>query len=370
LFCGAEFCKIGAAMPSTLSQDLPRDVASRALALGISEAALELYDASEVIDLHIDSFIWSRVLGYDLRARHGTGLLGGRFYSQVDLPRALSAGLSGAMWSITTNPFRSAAGRRRALQKNVLRWRALFESQREHVAIASSAAEYRAARAQGKHAAFLALQGGNALDPRDPDPYDSALLRVTLVHLTSSRLGTSSSPLRAGSDRGLGPDGAELIERLNAQRIFVDLAHISRRGFFEAVAVHDRTQPLLVTHTGLAGVYPSWRNIDDEQLKRIADSGGVVGVIFCGEFLSGKLWSGGAIEAIVAHLAHVIRVAGEDAAALGSDWDGAIIPPRALRSCDMLPKLVQALLDAGFSQRSIRKLLGENFLRALQQLRP
>jgi membrane dipeptidase len=73
---------------------------------------------------------------------------------------------------------------------------------------------------------------------------------------------------------------------------------------------------------------------------------------------------------VAAHLRHIIDVAGEDVAALGSDWDGLIIPPRGLRSCEQLPRLVQVLLDAGLRERVVQKLLGQNFLRAFQRLRP
>jgi membrane dipeptidase len=76
------------------------------------------------------------------------------------------------------------------------------------------------------------------------------------------------------------------------------------------------------------------------------------------------------MAAVAAHLAHLVNVAGEDVAAIGSDWDGLIIPPRGLRSCDQLPRLVQVLLDAGLSERIVQKLLGENFLRAFGRLRP
>jgi membrane dipeptidase len=350
------------------SLEVEPGAAATAAELGISEEALALFRASEVIDLHVDSFIWTRVFGYDLSARHGSGLLGGRMYSQVDLPRLLAAGIGGAMWSITTNPLRGSRGRARTLARNVSHLCGLLDAHPQ-VRVVRNLAEYRAARASGRHAALIALQGGNALTGDAAPLADGTITRVTLVHLTNSSIGATSSPLRFGPDRGLGPDGPGLIERLNAQRVFVDLAHISRRGFFAALEVHDRSQPLLVTHTGLASVYPSWRNIDDEQLKAVADTGGVVGVIFHGEFLSGRLFSGGQLGALVDHLAHVVNVAGEDVAAIGSDWDGAIIPPRALRSCEMLPRLVQALLERGFAPSTIQKLLGANFLRALGALR-
>jgi membrane dipeptidase len=346
------------------------DPAASAQRLGVSREALELHFASDVIDLHLDSFIWQRILGYDLRVQHGGGLLGGRFYSQVDFPRVLAAGMTGAMWSITTYPWRSSAGRARAFERNLARIKQLFGSVSEQFRLVRTASEYRVARSAGLHGAFLAIQGGHAVDADFDVLADDSVLRVTLVHLTSSSFGTTSSPLRLARDAGLPARGRAFVEALNAKRIFVDLAHIGRRGFFDAAAVHDKTQPLIATHTGVSGVHPSWRNLDDDQLRLIADTGGVIGVIFHGGFLSGHTFSGGPLEAVVDHLAHIVNVAGEDAAALGSDWDGAIIPPRELRACTGLPRLVQLMLDRKFSPNRIQKILGTNFLNCLHRLRP
>src|SRR6187399_2995229 len=96
-------------MPPLL--DHREDPGAWARELGISREAVELYLASDVIDLHIDSFIWTRIVGYDLTKRHGHGLLGARIYSQVDLPRIREACVTGGTWVITTNPFRGTRGR-------------------------------------------------------------------------------------------------------------------------------------------------------------------------------------------------------------------------------------------------------------------
>ena len=97
-----------------------------ARALDVSREAIELYASSDVIDLHLDSFIWTRIFGYDLRRKHGLGLFGRHFYSQVDFPRALEAGLTGGTWIITTNPFKPARWRRDAFFRNLDRIKALF----------------------------------------------------------------------------------------------------------------------------------------------------------------------------------------------------------------------------------------------------
>ncbi len=350
--------------------DHRRNPAAWAKQLGISKEAVDLYLASEVIDLHVDSFIWTRVAGYDLRKRHGRGLFGGRFYSQVDLPRMLEAQLAGAMWSITTNPYRGAHARAQTFSDNLQTLRAIFAKVPDQACIVRDHAEYRAARARGQHAVFVAIQGGSALDVSLDalERLEDTIVRVTVVHLTRSALGSSSAPLR--KDGGLSAHGKAYVEALNARRVFVDLAHIGRRGFFDAVEVHDPTQPLIVTHTGVSGVRPSWRNLDDEQLRAVAATGGVVGVVYHGQYLSGSYVTGGPASAIVDHLEHIVRTVGPDVPALGSDWDGLIIPPRDMRTCLELPRLVQRMLDRKFSDELVKNILGRNFLRALSHLRP
>jgi len=352
------------------SPTAPVDAHELSRSLRISREAAELYLASDVIDLHVDSFIWTRIFGYDLGRRHGSGLFGARFYSQVDLPRMRQAGIGGALWSITTNPWRSRAARPEAFGRNLARLRACFAAEPE-VALVRTRADFRAAREAGRHAAFVSIQGGNALD-RDEDALsvlqDGSVVAVTVMHLSASRLGVASSSVRR-ADTGLTAYGRGFVERLNAMRVFVDLAHASARTFADAVAVHDRAQPLLVSHTGVSGVQPSWRNLDDAQLRTIADTGGVVGVIFHGGYLGGQYLGGGRASRIVDHLAHLIDVAGEDAAALGSDWDGLIATPRDMATCLELPRLVQLMLDRGFTPERVRKVLGGNFLRALGALR-
>jgi membrane dipeptidase len=338
--------------------------------LGISTAAIDLYLDSDVIDLHIDSFIWNRIWGYDLRKRHGHGLLGARFYSQVDFPRILEAQVSGGTWVITTNPAGTAKWRGRVFDANLRKLQAIFESASEQFQLVRNVAEYRSARAAGKHAAFIGIQGGNALDESldalDRIP-DQLVLRITLVHLSTSSLGVTSAPM-SGADEGLSTFGHEYVERLNDKKIFVDLAHISKKGFWDVVATHDKSQPLLVTHTGIAGVHEHWRNLDDDQLRAIADSGGTIGVMYQSSFLGDPMW-GGRAATIVEHLEHIVNVVGDDFASLGSDWDGAIVPPRDMPTCLELPKLVQLMLDRGWGAERIRKILGGNFLRVVEALR-
>lgn len=341
-----------------------------ARALGVSAEAVALYLESEVIDLHVDSFLWKRMAGYDLTRRHGPGPLGAAFARQVDLPRIREAQVSGAIWVITTNPWRTAQGRATTFSRNLASLRAELARAPGDVAVVRNVAEYRAARAEGKHAAFIGIQGGNALDAEADgsalDRTDGWVLRITLVHLTNSSLGGTSAP--QGGNLPLSARGRDYVRAMNARKIFLDLAHISRRAFFDALEVHDRSQPVLVTHTGLDAATPHWRNITDEQLRAVADLGGTVGVIYQSQFLGDPLF-GGRYESIVRHLAHICDTVGEDHASLGSDWDGLIITPRDMPTCLELPRLVDAMLRRGWSDTRVKKILGGNFLRVVQSLR-
>lgn len=320
---------------------------------------MPLPDGADVVDIHTESFVWTRVLGYDLGRAHGHGLLGARLYSQADLPRLRAGGLTGAVMSIATNPFRRRSHRPPVLADNVARLVKAIE--RAGAAVVADVAGYRAARAAGRFACFVAVQGGNAATTVDDVP--DVVSRVTLVHLTRSPLGSPSAPLGGGG--GLTPAGRTFVRGLNERRVLVDLAHAGRRTFWDALDVHDSGVPPVVTHTGVSGVHPSWRNIDDDQVRAIAHRGGVIGVIYHRGFLGGST-----AEAVAKHLEHIVRIGGEDAAALGSDWDGMIVTPRDMPTAEDLPVLVRRLRDRGWGDERLRKVLGANYLRVLEAVRP
>lgn len=359
------------AAPSTSAALPVPDLARR---LGVSEEAVALTRSCEVVDLHIDTFIPPRLWGYDPLQRHRRALLGRAFFGHLDLPRMADGGLSGAMWSITTNPARSAASRWRTFQENLAGFQAMVQRSGGALEIVGDHAAYRAARARGAHAVLLSIQGANALEGAPQHwnslPAEPPIVRATLVHLTNSALGTTNSPHSAlRRDKHLTALGRTFVEQLDAARAFVDLAHIHPVSFWDAVQAHDQTLPLIATHTGTNGVTPHWRNLDDEQIRTIADTGGVVGVIFSVNFLRRP---GGPRDGamVVEHMERVIQAGGEQAVAVGSDYDGAIVPPVDLWGGETYPRLVQHMLDRGWKEERIRGCLGENFLRSFAALRP
>src|SRR5262245_29867185 len=240
----------------------PPDAREQAASLGCSLDAVRLARACEVVDLHVDTFVPARLWGYDPLARHRGGPLGRFLFGHLDVPRLLDGGLTGAMWSITTNPFRPAASRWGTFQKNLKALRAFIERSQGRVREVRTLAAYRAARAAGAHACLLAIQGLNALEGAPAGVLslpDEGVVCATLVHLTNAVYGATSSPLGAlRYEKGLTARGHEAVAQLNARRIFIDLAHVHERTFWDVVVAHDRAQPLLVTHTGVTGVRPHW----------------------------------------------------------------------------------------------------------------
>ena len=142
--------------------------------------------------------------------------------------------------------------------------------------------------------------------------------------------------------------------------MLVDLAHVNKQGFLDACRVARK--PPIVSHTGVLGAFEHWRNIDDAQLRAVADKGGVVGVIFCPRFVGGD-----GLEPVVKHLKHIVDVVGEEHAALGSDWDGFIVPTRPLKDPRGLPLLTDADARRGLHARRVGKILHDNVMRVLDE---
>lgn len=324
------------------------------------------------LDLHVDTFIWQRLFGGGLKRRGHANPSFPWLAGHSDLERLEAAGYHGACWVITTWPFASGNSRVEALISNVGQLRA--ELTRAGATPVRTLDEYQAARTRGEHAAFLAVQGGNAFgDDRASAeralaaPHVADLVRVTLVHLTRSAIGSSSTPLVGAPFQGTGgltPFGRELVELLDDRGILVDLAHANAATFWDALTVLPRHRPVLVSHTGVSAVHRHFRNLDDKQLRAVADRDGVVGILFHGPYLGART-----VDAVATHVQHALRTIGARHVALGSDWDGATFPPRELASPAGLPCLLHALAARGVSEDELRTIQGASFLRLVAAAR-
>ncbi len=314
------------------------------------------------IDLHADTLMWSRWLGYDLHAAHEPPLWRAALGGHVDVPRLRAGGLGAQFFSLVSLPvFGRTRGLAQAVDEQIDVLGEAIARRPNDLRLVRTAAEIEACRGEGVIGALLGIEGAHALegDIERLDRFAERGVRyMGFLHFSANDAGFPAYGRGRRDDRGLTRWGHDLVRRCEALGVLVDLAHINRAGFLDACAA--ATKPLLVSHTGVLGAFEHWRNIDDAQLRAVADTGGVIGVVFYPRYLGGE-----GVELVVKHLLHIIDIVGEDAPALGSDWDGFIIPTRDLADPRGLPLLTDALLRAGVREPAIAKILRGNVMRIL-----
>ncbi len=164
---------------------------------------------------------------------------------------------------------------------------------------------------------------------------------------------------------GLTAAGKDLVRACDELGILLDLAHLNERGFWDVS--RTSTKPLVVTHAGALSVCPSSRNLTDDQIRAIGDSDGVVGVnLHCGDLRTdGRLNSDTPLEVVIQHIETMVGLAGPRHVALGSDFDGALMP-RCLSDASKLPTLLSGLKDRGWKDDALAAFAYGNWLRALR----
>ena len=344
-----------------------------------SQQASELHSRLFVADLHDDALLWQR----DLLQRID--------YGHSDLPRLLEGNVALQVFStVTKTPrginYESNSADSDSLSMLVIaqRWpratwnslleRALYQSQKLHQAAANSNGQLRVIRSQDELRRYLVdrdqqpkqLAGLLATEGLQPlqgqlenidKLYDAGFRMTGLTHFFDNEVGGSAHGIDKG---GLTDFGRQVISRLQQKRMLVDLAHASKPLIDDVLAIS--TQPLVVSHTGVAGTCPGPRNLTDQHLKAIAATGGVIGIGY---------WDGAICEASISNIIKAIRYAvdlvGVEHVALGSDFDGSTTVPFDSTG---LVQITQGLLDAGFSEPEVAAIMGGNVRDLLLQTLP
>lgn len=287
----------------------------------------------------------------------------------MDFPRMREGGLDGAALTLPTR-FVGVAGLKafhdlwppatwfspwERYRYQVQRMKLFLEASNDRVRLARTVAQIRENQDRGILSIFHGIEGAHALGTdvsRVSRAARDGVLFIGPVHLSDNEYGGSSG----GSDRGLTPLGRELIQAMNREALLVDLVHTSPATFAESMAL--TSFPPVVSHIGARAVHDSPRNLSDEQIRAVAARGGVIGTMLAPPALGRP-----DLREAIAHMSHIIAIAGEDTAALGSDFDGYVQTPVDVTG---LPQLTQLMLDEGWSETRIRKILGENVLRVLE----
>lgn len=329
-----------------------------------SDEARAIHDASPAIDLHADTLMWSRWIGYDLHKAHEPPLPFAALGGHVDLPRMREGGMGAQFFGLVSLPLADRPrGMARTVHEQIDQLDAQMALRPGALRLVKRAAELDACKDANVLGALLGIEGAHALEGNLDNVAAFArrgVRYIGLLHFSANEAGRPAYGRGRDDAAGLTHWGFELVERCEAEDVLVDLSHINKPGFLDACRVAKR--PPIVSHTGVLGAFEHWRNIDDEQLRAVADKGGVIGVIFCPRYVGGD-----GLEPVVEHLKHIIDVVGEDVPALGSDWDGFIVPTTPLKDPRGLPLLTDALLAAGVRREAVAKILRGNVMRVLRE---
>jgi membrane dipeptidase len=379
-----------------LSQSSPGDQ--------VSPRAKQLHDRAIVVDTHDDTtqrLVFDRT--FDIAARNKNG--------NIDLPRMKEGGLDALFFSIwVPSDVTGPPAVKRALDQID----AVHEAARLHpgeLLIATTAADVRRAAAEHKIAALMGMEGGHMIDD------DMRLLRIyaalgvrymTLTHFKNNNWADSSTDKPAHN--GLTAFGKDVVREMNRLGVMVDISHVADKTFYDALAI--TSAPVIASHSSCRAIANHPRNMTDDMLRAVAKNGGVVMINYHAGFLSEEFRiasekrSGNVVEAmaamskrcggneacttmeseridheamakgtlpkvtwdkIVEHIDHAVKVAGADHVGLGSDFDGATMP-LGMEDASKLPKITDALLNKGYAERDVEKILGGNILRVMEQV--
>jgi membrane dipeptidase len=368
----------------------------------LANRARKLHFSSIVLDTHADTPQRLLFENFDLDHRDPHG--------HLDILRMREGGLNAVFLSIwTPSEMSGPKGVKRALD--------LIDAVREQVrrhpqalVLVTSAEGVRRAHAQGKITVLMGMEGGHMIDN------DLGLLRIyaalgirylTLTHGSNTDWADSSTD--EPKHNGLTPFGKSVVRELNRLGVLVDISHVSDKTFYDVV--ETSRAPMIASHSSCRALCDVPRNMTDEMIRALAKKGGVIQINYNTGFLSqelaearrkiskeldardaatqkrygenealvireqertrreltaeGKLprvsW-----EKIVEHIDHVVKLVGADHVGLGSDCDGAAMP-EGMEDCSKLPRVTEALLRKGYSDADIRKILGGNTLRVMEE---
>jgi membrane dipeptidase len=346
-----------------------------------------------VIDGHNDTLL---ALHLPRRGRRRSFFERSRF-GHVDLPRAREAGLGAAFFAIyvpnrepdaqVPDPLALGAGTRWPLPKPLGRTYALnmtlemaallfrLEAASEGaLRVVRNAADLRAVLAPDAQTmgAILHIEGAEAIDAEFValDVLVQAGLRsVGFVWSRPTIFGHGvpfAFPASPDQGPGLTDLGRELVRRCNGHRVLIDLSHLNEKGFWDVAALSNA--PLVATHSNVHALCPSTRNLTDAQIKAIAQSGGMMGINFFAGFLraDGSAKGETPLTEIVRHIAYVAELVGEEHVGFGSDMDGVEMPSEFV-DVTGIPRLLEALRQAGFDAAGIEKIARGNWMRVLEQ---
>jgi membrane dipeptidase len=269
--------------------------------------------------------------------------------------------------------------------------------------LARTADEIIAAHKQRKVAALIGIEGGHAIeDSLDKlrEFFNLGARYMTLTHSNTNNWADSSGDIanaKVQRHDGLTQFGTQVVAEMNRLGMMIDVSHVADETFWDALEVSRA--PLIASHSSCRAISNHRRNMTDDMIRAMAKKGGVIHLNFACTFLSeksrtappevqraanakckmdmdlcrelvenDKRFPRATIADLVAHVDHVVKIAGIDAVGIGSDFDGVDCAPVGLEDVGKLPNLTRALLEKGYTEPQIRKIYGENTLRVMREV--
>jgi membrane dipeptidase len=222
----------------------------------------------------------------------------------------------------------------------------------------------RDAYRDGRIAAMLSIEGGEPLEG------DLGVLRM-LYRLGIRMIGLTWYYRNALADGlwehrtkgGLTRFGVNVVEEMTCLGMIADVSHLTDEGFWDLLDV--TANPVIASHSNARTVCASPRNLTDDQIKALAERGGVVGLNFSSRHVKEERAT---VKDLVDHVDHIVRLVGADYVGLGSDFDGTRTPPEGLEDASRHPNFTRELVERGYSDHEIQKMLGENHLRVFKKV--
>jgi len=376
----------------------------------VSPQAMRLWREAIVVDTHNDMPTKVADERYDADIRNPIGFGPGK--GSTDYPRLLQSGITGQFMSAFVDaPYAimtpDSSFRRAMMLTNQVK--AFVRRHPDRLFFATNGADLRRAKREGRIAVFVGVEGGHAIEGSIANLRRLHAAGVRYMTLTWNN-GNSWAGAAAGTNntrtQGLTDYGRQIVREMNRIGILVDISHVSDSTFWDAIATS--TKPVIASHSSARAIAPHRRNLTDDMLRAVAKTGGVVNVNFFSQFIDSTYISRfGAIEprlraedrrlrgagmpndeirtqvaalrqrlldsipdtplsALIDHIDHIARVAGADHVGIGSDFDGVTALPVGMEDVTRLPRIAQALLDRGYSEADVTKIIGGNMLRVLE----
>lgn len=368
----------------------------------IADRARKLHFSSVVLDTHDDTTQRFFTKDFDIGKRNPDG--------HIDIPRMREGGMNAIFFSIWIDgrimgppAVQKALDQIDAVHENVNKYSKDF-------VFCRTAEEVRRAHAQGKIAALIGVEGGHMIgnDVRVLRMFgDLGVRYMTLTHFYNDEWADSSTA--KPEHNGLTDFGKDIVREMNRQGIMVDISHVSDKTFYDALEVSKA--PLIASHSSCRALCNHPRDMTDDMIKALAAKGGVIQINYEKSFIDQTYkdaqdkFSGGVVafidtirkdcgeepgcmerkmaemekqavvegklphvswERIIDHIDHAVKVGGIDHVGLGSDFDGANMP-EGMDDCTHLPQITEALMRKGYKDDDIRKILGGNLLRVMEQ---